>query len=155
MEETKTSEQTTDEAKTFTQEELNAIVSERIARVKAKYEGFEELKAKADKFDELEEANKSELQKANDRAAKLEAELASIKKSEEIRLIKEKIATETGIPASLLTGETEDACREQAEAIKAYAMPSSYPTVRDAGEIQGNPQQNAKRQFADWAAQAF
>ena len=58
--------------KTFTQKELDAIVAERLKRERTKYEGFDELKAKAAKFDELEEASKSELQKVTERAEKLQ-----------------------------------------------------------------------------------
>ena len=83
---------TTPEEKTFTQDELNAIVADRLAREKAKYEGFDELKAKAEKYDELEEANKSELQKASERVASLEAELESVRKTEEVRAIRDKVA---------------------------------------------------------------
>lgn len=55
------------ENKTFTQEEVDNIVSSRLKREGAKYADYEELKAKASKFDEMEEANKSELQKANEK----------------------------------------------------------------------------------------
>lgn len=142
------------EVKTFSQDEVNAIVAERLAREKAKYEGFEDLKAKAEKYDQLEEANKSELQKASERVASLEAQLDSMKKTEEIRSIRDKVSTETGIPANLLTGDTEEACIEQANAIKEYATPA-YPTVRDAGEIRGTSKADTRTQFAEWAAQAF
>ena len=54
--------------RTFTQAELNAIVQERVGETKAKYGDYEELKAKASKYDEQVEASKSELQKATERA---------------------------------------------------------------------------------------
>ena len=145
---------TTPEEKTFTQDELNAIVADRLAREKAKYEGFDELKAKAEKYDELEEANKSELQKASERVASLEAELESVRKTEEVRAIRDKVATETGVPAVLLTGDTEETCTEQANAIKEYATPN-YPNVRDAGEVSGTSKVDTRTQFANWASEAF
>ena len=145
---------TTPEEKTFTQDELNAIVADRLSREKAKYEGFEELKAKAEKYDQLEEANKSELQKASERVASLEAELENVRKTEAVRAIRDKVATETGVPANLLTGDTEEACTEQANAIKEYATPS-YPNVRDAGELTGTSKVDTRTQFAKWAEQAF
>jgi hypothetical protein len=61
-----------DPAKTFSQVELDKIVQDRLARERAKYEGFDALKAKADEFDKLQEANKSELEKAQARADKAE-----------------------------------------------------------------------------------
>lgn len=144
----------TPEAKTFTQDELNAIVADRLAREKAKYEGFEEIKAKAEKYDSLEEANKSELQKASEKVASLEAQLDSMKKSEEIRAIRDKVSANTGVPVNLLTADTEEACVEQANAIKEYATPN-YPSVKDAGEVKGTSKADTRTQFAEWAAQAF
>ena len=91
---------TNNDSKTFTQQELDAIVADRLKRERQKYEGFDDYKAKAQKYDELEEANKSELDKAHERVTTLETELNALKKAEEIRLIREKVATEMSIPAS-------------------------------------------------------
>ena len=140
--------------RTFTQEEVNAIVGKRLAEEKGKYSDYEEIKAKAAKFDEAEEANKSELQKAMERANNLEAELNGLKKTEEVRQTREKIATETGIPAHLLTGDTEEACKAQAEAIKAFATPN-YPKVKDSGEVPKTSSGNAKTDFAEYLSQTL
>lgn len=51
----------TQESRTFTQEEVNAIIAERIKRESAKHADYATLQEKASKFDEMEEANKSEL----------------------------------------------------------------------------------------------
>lgn len=138
--------------RTFTQEEVNAIVGKRLAEEKNKFADYDNLKAKASKFDEMEEANKSELQKATERANSLEAELNGLKKAEEARLMREKVAKETGIPSNLLTGATEEECKAQAEAIKAYAQPSGYPKVKDGGEPH-KPTGTAQQQFADFMSQ--
>lgn len=149
-----TQENVEGQTRTFTQDEVNAIVGKRLAEEKGKYADYEEIKAKAAKFDEAEEANKSELQKAVERANNLEAELAGLKKSEEVRQTREKIATETGIPAHLLTGDTEEACKAQAEAIKAYATPT-YPKVKDSGEVPKTTSGNAKTDFVEFMSQNF
>ena len=112
------------ETKTFSQDELNAIIKDRLDRERAKYAGFDDFKAKAEKYDQMEEANKTELQRATERAEKLESELNALKTAEAIRTIKDKVAQETGVPASLLTGQTEDECKEQAQSILAFAKPS-------------------------------
>ena len=147
--------ETTTEAKTFTQAELDKIVADRLARERQKYAGFEELKTKAAKFDELEESSKTELQKATEKAEKLENELKEYKKAEEVRAIRAKVAEETGIPANLLTGDTEEACMEQAKAISAFANPDKYPSLNDGGEIQNVVKGSTRQQFADWANKAF
>ena len=59
--------------RTFTQTELDAIIADRLKRERAKTADYDDLKAKASKLDELEEAQKSELEKAQERADKAEA----------------------------------------------------------------------------------
>lgn len=138
------------QTRTFTQDEVNAIVGKRLAEEKSKFSDYEDLKAKAAKYDEAEEASKSELQKALDRANNLESELNGLKKAEEVRLMREKVAKDTGIPANLITGATEDECKAQAEAIKAFATPSGYPKVKDNGEAPKPTSGNAKADFAEF-----
>ena len=68
MSETVHQEQTTQTAaqpeRTFTQAEMDAIIGDRLNRERQKYADYAELKAKALKFDEAENASKIELQKA-------------------------------------------------------------------------------------------
>ena len=45
--------------RTFTQSELNAIIGDRLAQERKKYADYDELKGKAAKFDEAEEASKT------------------------------------------------------------------------------------------------
>lgn len=155
MNEETVNQETNATEKTFTQDELNAIVGERLAREREKFADYESLKEKASKYDEAEEASKSELQKATERAEKLESELNGYKKAEELRTIREKVASETGVPANLLTAETEEACQEQAKGILAFKGETSYPTLKDGGEVQGTPKGTTRQQFAEWANQAF
>ena len=152
-----TAKQESTENNTFTEEDVNRIVTDRLHRERQKYEGvdIEALKVKAAKFDEMEEANKTELEKANARADKLEAELNSIKKAGQIREIRDKVAQETGVPSNLLTAETEEECTKQAESIKAFAQPNSYPNVRDGGEPQNINKGTALNDFKSWAQQAL
>ena len=138
------------EQKTFSQDEVNAIVGERLKRESAKYADYEDLKAKAAKYDEYEAANKSELEKAQEANANLTKELEALKKSNEVREVREKIAKETGVPSNLLTADTEDECKAQAEAIKAFAKPGAYPTVKDGGEVTGGSKQSTRDQFKNW-----
>lgn len=141
--------------RTFTQAEVDAIVGDRLKRDRAKYADYDELKAKADKYDELEEANKSELQKAIESRDALQTELDAIKSANAIREIRSKVAEETGVPANLLTADTEESCKEQAEAILGFAKPNTYPNVRDGGEVMKVGKPTTRQQFADWAEEAF
>ncbi len=142
----------TQEQKTFTQDELNTIVNDRLKREREKYTDYAELKKKADAYDKYEAESKTELQKATEKAEKLQKELDGIKQEAEIREIREKVSKETGVPANLLSGATEEDCKTQAEAIKAYAKPA-YPNVKDGGETGGSPGVSTAQQFADWLNQ--
>lgn len=141
--------------KTFTQEEVNKIVQERIIRDRKDHADYDDLKAKAEKFDALEEASKTELQKATERAKKLEAELASLKKMNEINAIREKVSSATGVPASLINGEDEESCMAQAKAILEFKNPDSYPGLRDGGEVVNANKGTAQQQFSDWFNEHF
>ena len=141
--------------KTFTQAEVNSLIKERLDRERSKYKDFDDLKAKAAKYDEMEEASKSELQKMSEKAMSLETELNSMKKAAEVRKIRDEVAKETGVPASLLTGETQEDCKAQAEAIKEFARPSEYPTVKDGGETNKITGRSAKAAFNEWATNAL
>lgn len=130
--------------KTFTQEEVNAIVSDRLKRESAKYADYENLKAKAGQFDEL----------TGQRDA-LQTELDELKSANAIREMRSKVAEETGVPMALLTGMTEEECKAQAEAIMDFKKPKAYPNVRDAGEVSKVGKPSTRQQFADWMDQAF
>lgn len=59
-----TGPQPTEPTQTFDQAAVDRIVAERLERERRKYEGFDDLKAKAKRFDEIEAENATELEKA-------------------------------------------------------------------------------------------
>lgn len=151
-----TPEETTAEpAKTFTQEDVNQLVQERLRREREKYADYIDLKAKAAKLDEIEEASKTELQKATERAQALEVELTELKKAESIRTIRQKVSQETGVPADLLTAEDEETCTAQANSILSFAKPSAYPAVKDGGEVTPTQKRTTSAQFAEWLSESL
>ena len=143
-------QQVQEEPRTFTQEELDRIVGERLQRERAKYADFEALKEKASKFDQIEEQSKSELQKVTERADALQKELDGMKKADAVRLVRESVAQETGVPVNLLHGETKEECEEMAKAILSYAKPSGYPQVRDGGEVRNTTGGSTREKFKEW-----
>lgn len=96
-----------------------------------------------------------DLKKATDRAAALETELNELKAGNQIRDIRDAVSKEKGLPANLLTGDTEEVCRAQADAILAFARPSGYPSVPDSGELPGSGGSSTRDQFAAWAGSAL
>lgn len=136
--------------RTFTQSEMNAIISDRLNRERAKYADYDALKAKADQFDAAQEAGKTELQRANETAARLQAQVDSLTKANTLRDLRGRVAADTGVPSELLTGETEEDCKAQAAAILKFAKPG-YPNVRDGGDPARKVTGSTRDQFAAWA----
>ena len=138
--------------RTFTQEEVNRIVSNRVA----KYADYEQLKEKARAFDQAQEDAKSDLQKAQEKAASLQTEIDQLKKRDSVRAMRDEVAKETGIPVSMLTFDTEDECKKQAQTILDYIKKTpGYPAVRDGGEVGTVSKGTAKQQFEEWAKEAL
>lgn len=68
------------EAKTFTQEQVNRMIQERLARAKSEPPAdYDELKAKAARLDELDDAQKTELERITDAVTKARSEAADWK----------------------------------------------------------------------------
>ncbi len=141
--------------KTFTQAEIDAIIEGRLAREKQKYADYESLKEKAGKYDEFQQQNKSELQKATEKANALQAELDKLKKEGTVRQVREKVSKELNIPAELLNGEDEETCKKQAEAILKFAKPKSYPGTNENRRREMNSNQQADASMRAFARQIF
>lgn len=119
----------TDQRSEFTpitsQEDLNKLFGQRLAQreraIRAEYKGFDEMKSKAEQFDQLNAANQTELQRfqtERDAAVKAAEESASRAAVAEAAALRQRIAIEEGLPpkfASRLTGETEDELRADAK----------------------------------------
>ena len=146
-------EKATEEVRTFTQDEVNSFLAKDRKQMAEKYADYDELKEKAARLDQIEEDAKTELQKAQEKAEKLKAELDAMKHTEEVRKIRDRVAQITGVPASLLTGDTEETCTEQANGILSFKSPAGYPTIKDGGEIQISNKVDARTAFNDWASQ--
>lgn len=101
-----------------TQEEFNALVAERIKRERAKYADYNDLKAKAGQFDELTEAQKTEIQKATERAEAAERALNE-SRSQAARF---SVLAKHGIPdeyQDLVQGADADSLEASAAKVKA------------------------------------
>jgi hypothetical protein len=132
------------------QEELDRIIQARLDRERKKLPtDYEELKAKAQKFAEWEEANKTEAQKTADRLAAIERENAELKTGK----LRADVANAKGVPAVLLTGRTQEELEAAADALIAFrgeqkpAGPSSSSLNRvNTNTVKGS----TGDQFADF-----
>jgi len=142
-----------------TDEQISAIMNINGNDINAAKRNFDELQGQLTAANtELESlrASVTDLQTVTDRANALQAELDTMKAAENIRTLRERVANETGVPASMLTFDTEEECQAQANSIKEYAKRSSYPAVKDGGEPHHiEPQKSNKEKFAEWVQQAW
>jgi len=95
------------------QEELDRIINTAVARTHKKYEGFDDLKAKADLLD----AVKAEKEALAGKVAEFQAE------KERADLVT-SVAEESGVPATALRGTTLEELTAHAETLKALLKPS-------------------------------
>ncbi len=113
------------------QDEFNRIITERVARERAKFAGFDDLKTKASEYDKLQEANKTELEKLTEQLATAQREATAAKR--------EAFAATKGVPASLVTGKTpEEWAASAAEALAWKGAPTKPPAAPPAEGVQGN-----------------
>lgn len=136
--------------KTFTQAEMDSIIEGRLARERQKYADYEDLREKASKYDEYQEQSKTELQKEKEKSDALQEKLTALEKEGTVRQVREKVAKDTSVPAELLTGEDEETCKKQAEAILKFAKPKNYPGTKENHRKTANSQEKdaSMREFA-------
>ncbi|MCZ4325678.1 hypothetical protein [Brachybacterium paraconglomeratum] len=109
--------------RTFTQDELNAILAEDRRKTAEKYADYDELKTKAEKLDEAEQENQTELQKAIARAEKAEQDAAaerSARETAERQSLAALVAAEKGVPATHISGSTREELEQSAEQLIAW-----------------------------------
>lgn len=115
---TTTTEQqpTTTEAQTFNQEQVNALLAEQKRKERERFAGYDDLKAKAEEFDKLQEASKTEQERAAEAARKAQQDAADAR-SEALRY---KAAATHKVEADyfdLLGSGTEDEITSRAERV--------------------------------------
>jgi hypothetical protein len=130
---------------------FNKLFAEKIGKERDKFSDYDELKAKAAKLDAQEEANKTELQKATDRAAAAEAKAKAMEDAVKVEALRTKIAKDNGVSPDLLRGQTEEELEQHAKAL-AEALGSPQPPVvqSDTGQP-AKVKSTAAADFAEYA----
>lgn len=98
------------------QEEFDRRLSARLARERSKFGDYDELKAKAEQFDE---AKRSEMAETERLKADLETERAARQAAEQASL-RASVAAAKGVPAGALTGVTREEMEAQADEMIAW-----------------------------------
>ena len=131
------------------QEELDRIIQARLDRERKKIPtDYEELKARAAKLSEIEEANKTEAQRLAERAEAAEKRAAEL----ESRTLKAEVAAAKGVPVALLTGSTQEELEAAADALIAFrGEQKAGPTSGSLGRVNQNTVKGTPgEQFADF-----
>ena len=144
------------EEKTFSQAELNSIVSDRLNKEKEKYEkAIAELNSKTAEYEKqiavFTDQAKANAEKMELHAKEISERDAKIKGYEQAAL-KMRVAHEVGIPYELagrLSGETEEDIKKDAESIKGYlGSTKPVPPLRDTEDASGSSLDMAYRTLA-------
>lgn len=128
--------------KTLTQDEVDRLIADRLSRERKKFVDYDALKKKAGEFDKLQDAQKSEVEKLNERLAAAEVELQGHRVAE----VRRAAAIEAGLDpgcSEFITAADEKTALEQA---KRLAQRMAPPEPARADFRQGIRTQPAAKQ---------
>ena len=116
-----------------------------------------ELRTSIQTLTQERDTARGQLKTAQDEAAKysdyadIKAQRDALQRDIDTRNIRDKVSADTGVPANLLTGDTEEACKAQAEALTQWrgTMPG-YPDTHDGGETTPPAGGSTAEQFETW-----
>lgn len=109
--------------RTFTQDELNAILAEDRRKNAEKYADYDDLKAKAEQLDQHQQENQTELEKAVARAEKAERERDQERTDRQLadrRALAAEVASAKGVPVSHISGDTREDLEKSADALISW-----------------------------------
>jgi len=113
--------------KTLTQAEVDRIVADRVGRERSKFADYNDLKTKAVQFDELQEENKSELEKLTGKVTSL----SDMNKSLEGQNLRLQVALSKGLTgdkadlADRLRGGTKEELEADADTLLSHFAPAN------------------------------
>lgn len=124
-------------------------MAKELAKVRKEAAGYRtklnEVKPLAEKYQQAEDAKKSELDKAMERIKALEAEKAQ----SALEACRARVSASTGVPVELLPSGTEEEITAAAEALKKWAeekmgATSAAPYVPSVGKASGGDDRNSQ-----------
>lgn len=143
-----------------TKEQIDAILNLNGADINSAKKNLTELQTQLEttraRVGELEQAA-GQLSEAQTLSDTLRKELDNLKAANALRDMRQSVSKETGVPAELITADTEEAARAQADAIlQWHGAQAKYPDATGVGgeppEISGGA---TRDQFAEWANAAL
>lgn len=111
------------------QEELDRIIGNRLAREREKFADYGELKEQAGKLAEAQEAHKAELEAKQAELEEANNKIKGFEADKEAAETRDRVAREFGIPANVLRGSTEEELTAHAEGLKEFLVGPVVPTA--------------------------
>lgn len=108
-----------------TQADLDKILGERLARERAKFADYDDLKAKAAERDKLIEASKTEAEKQAEELAKLKTENEAFRAEKQVAEWAREVAADKQVDVSLLRGSTREELEAHADQLAAFMATSA------------------------------
>lgn len=130
-----------DKGKTLSQDEVDRIVADRVARERKKFADYEDLKKKASEFDKLKEKDKSELEKLNDQLAKQAVELQGLR----VENIRRAAVAAAGLDpelAEFITAADEEEAEAQAKKLAERVKSTKSPDLKQGARTSPPPQRS-------------
>lgn len=147
------------EDRTFTQSQLNAILAQQKREIEGKFEGFDEIRSKAEQFDALTETDKTEAQRAKERADQLQQENESFKAELAWRDTLDKhrtIAAKHGLDSSLIEfvkGETDEEIEASVKKLAGASSPRRATGLRSGSSSDSNSEGARRQRIAEMLRQ--
>lgn len=107
-EEQQNEQQQEQQTKTLTQDQVNALLAKQKREMAEKFADYDDLRAKASKLDEIEQASRSELQKLLDENTTLKTRVESFEREKQVAAWAAEITKDSGIPPEALRGNTKE-----------------------------------------------
>ena len=123
------------------QEDFDRALAKRLERERSKFADYDSLREKASKLAAIEEAGKTEAQKAADRikAAEERAAAAERRAAEfEQTALKTRIAAEMGVIPEVVNGTDEESMRASAQRVLDWAAQGKRPVPKPSSLASGS-----------------
>ena len=130
---------------------IDAIMAENGKDIEAQKATIASLTSERDGLKSQLETAQGWEQKYNAEVPALTSQRDELQNKINIRDARDKVSADTGVPANLLTGNTEEECKAQADNIlKWHGAQPKYPATNDGGEQTTPTGGTTREQFADW-----
>lgn len=136
----------------LTNDQVNALLAKQKREMAEKFADYDDLRAKASKLDEIEQASKSELQKLLDENTTLKTRVEFFEREKQVAAWAAEITKDSGIPPEALRGNTKEELEQHFNVLSALVPKQQQkrhvvPPGTPSGEQTGSRAAAALRQM--------